>query len=497
MSDNKKNIQKDNEFLPLSIAAKQWGVSQDYLRFLIFKKKLQAEKFGRNWVTKQEWVENYFSQIKRRGAKVNPTVSIPKSSEFLSVSLLPTYSISMEESFQQRTSGYGVYKEKLANSYSGFFKKIKLSLSEVRQIVFSTCSVILFFVVIFFFGVLSNDVVMITKNSLNSNSMFPLVHLERIITHGVIRTRDGISSMPESFVAQTASISSYVASLLPRSVYLPDSITALIPKISSPHMPISIQKFFPHMNSQSLSTQVAQVYNSVRQLVQQNGQLSPVSSNTQEITEGIGTQVSVENIDAEEGDIVSFVSGKYILSEETLDDHMFGVINAKSAVMLGSSEQETGTNVVFAGKSLVRVSTINGDIYAGDFISSSIIPGIGAKVNGYGQILGIALSDYREADNEKIGKIPIAINIGVNTPLTRFAAKPIEALRYLLAFLIGTSSVIIGFIYFGKVARSGVEALGGNPLAAGLIKFGVILNLFLTFGIMAVGCTVAYIIIIL
>ena len=46
MPKNKKNTEKNNDFLPLSIAAKQWGVSQDYLRFLIFKKKLRGEKYG-------------------------------------------------------------------------------------------------------------------------------------------------------------------------------------------------------------------------------------------------------------------------------------------------------------------------------------------------------------------------------------------------------------------------------------------------------------------
>ena len=53
MQGSKTNLQQDTEFIRLAVAAKQWGVSQDYLRFLIFKKKLHGEKFGRNWVTKR------------------------------------------------------------------------------------------------------------------------------------------------------------------------------------------------------------------------------------------------------------------------------------------------------------------------------------------------------------------------------------------------------------------------------------------------------------
>jgi F0F1-type ATP synthase membrane subunit c/vacuolar-type H+-ATPase subunit K len=66
-----------------------------------------------------------------------------------------------------------------------------------------------------------------------------------------------------------------------------------------------------------------------------------------------------------------------------------------------------------------------------------------------------------------------------------------------MAFIIGFSSVVTGFIYFGKVARSGVEALGRNPLAARLIQFGIFINLLLTFGIMLLGGVIAYVIIIL
>jgi len=39
----------DQKYLSLVEAAKEFGVSQNYLRFLIFKNKLNAIKFGRNW----------------------------------------------------------------------------------------------------------------------------------------------------------------------------------------------------------------------------------------------------------------------------------------------------------------------------------------------------------------------------------------------------------------------------------------------------------------
>ncbi|MBI2639612.1 MAG: hypothetical protein HYW90_01825 [Candidatus Sungbacteria bacterium] len=62
-----QDIQRNSkEYLSLADAAHEFGLSQDYLRFLIFKKKLKAEKIGRNWVTTKEWVLE-----QRQGASVS------------------------------------------------------------------------------------------------------------------------------------------------------------------------------------------------------------------------------------------------------------------------------------------------------------------------------------------------------------------------------------------------------------------------------------------
>ena len=55
----------------------------------------------------------------------------------------------------------------------------------------------------------------------------------------------------------------------------------------------------------------------------------------------------------------------------------------------------------------------------------------------------------------------------------------------------------LGIWYFGRVARSGVEAIGRNPLATRAIQLGVILNLLLTLVILLVGIALAYLILVL
>ena len=102
------------------------------------------------------------------------------------------------------------------------------------------------------------------------------------------------------------------------------------------------------------------------------------------------------------------------------------------------------------------------------------------------------MADFSSTDLEKIGKIPALIDIRVSSPFNIFETSPRLALRYILGFLIAAGAIIIGFTYFGKVARTGVEAVGRNPLAARLVEFSVFLNLFLTLGIIAAGAVIAY-----
>ncbi|MDP3778518.1 MAG: hypothetical protein Q8R30_00535 [bacterium] len=495
MPVSKKNSQQDTEFLSLAVAAKHWGVSQDYLRFLIFKKKLQGQKFGRNWMTTQVWLEEYFSQVKRRGVHATTGCPVETSSEFLSVSPLPEH-IFADESHDLNIELYApkkILRSVLALARA--IKKVTFQISVSREIVSFVSSAILLFAVMFYCGLVSTNFIVAIKNISVGTSVSSRIQttMSRAFAHATRDVNELSSSVATALMNDSRS--QLVIVWATRMTQSAARLAMLNSDNTPSSLPAPVRRFFPHIGPEPLSAQVAHVFSSVKQLAQAT-QAPATQPIPREVAEGIGTHVAVEDADAEEGDIISFVSGRYKLSEGVLDDHMFGVVSRPSAVVFGSSQQD-GTNVVFAGKSFVRVSTINGEILAGDFISSSAIPGIGAKVDGYGEVLGIALADYREADQEKIGKIPVAINIGVNTPLTRFAAKPIEALRYLMAFLIGASSMIAGFIYFGKVTSSGVEALGRNPLAARLIQFGIFLNLLLTFGIMAAGGIIAYLIIIL
>lgn len=80
----------------------------------------------------------------------------------------------------------------------------------------------------------------------------------------------------------------------------------------------------------------------------------------------------------------------------------------------------TGHNVVNAadkpmpialtGRVPVKVSSQNGTILAGDPITVSSIPGVAAKANSTGMIVGTALESYQEADPNTTGEILVFVN---------------------------------------------------------------------------------------
>ena len=58
-----------DELIPLSEAAKISGLTQDYLRYLIRKKRLWGKKIGWSWVTTTKAVREYLARDRKRGPK--------------------------------------------------------------------------------------------------------------------------------------------------------------------------------------------------------------------------------------------------------------------------------------------------------------------------------------------------------------------------------------------------------------------------------------------
>lgn len=228
-----------------------------------------------------------------------------------------------------------------------------------------------------------------------------------------------------------------------------------------------------------------------------------------ELSAGLATTQAVDDAEAVDGDVLCYSGEKIVRCTQEYQVDMYGVYTSDSALAL---EEGGGKLMMDAGKAAVKVSAENGAIKKGDFLTSSKRAGIAVKATKSGNILGVALEDYSSEDKSAIGKIMAQIDIRpaivatsartnvLETLKQGFLApslSPLASLRYVLAILVVIITFVLGFIYFGKVARSGVEAMGRNPLASRMIAMGVAFNLALTVAIMGGGLLIAYVILII
>lgn len=238
--------------------------------------------------------------------------------------------------------------------------------------------------------------------------------------------------------------------------------------------------------------------------------LGPRVAAQEVVTSGIAVEVVVEGAEAVDGDLVCIEEGNYVLCDEEYAQSLFGVVNSSPAMAFESDEVEDAQLVVSTGDAVVRVTGSGGDIEAGDFITSSERPGIGQKASRTGYVAGIALEGVEFANEDDVEEIGVALDIKVKSDvagttsdnlwellrqgLTAPLLTPIAALRYMLAVLIVLASFVLGFVFFGRVAKAGIEAIGRNPLASRRIQFSVVFHILLTIAIVGAGVGLAYLI---
>lgn len=222
-----------------------------------------------------------------------------------------------------------------------------------------------------------------------------------------------------------------------------------------------------------------------------------------EFSPGVATSIPI-SVAVSSGMVICSTGQTYMPCTKEYDSTMVGVVVTDPAVSFESSEGRDGyVSVLRDGKSYVKV---RGSIALGDKLTSSSTSGVLIKADKSGYVFGTALSTH---DGEDTGEVLTAIDIKpvtltdgaknnlvdiIKDGLDGIFLSPLSALRYVAASIIVVAAAIAGFIYFGKVARSGVDAIGRNPLASKAIQMSVILNVVLTVFIIGLGVGVAYLI---
>lgn len=205
---------------------------------------------------------------------------------------------------------------------------------------------------------------------------------------------------------------------------------------------------------------------------------------------GVAVNVEIADSEATVGDILTI--SKEGLKRSTLeyDIGMYGVV-ALNPVLSVEPKTDKTKSVLSSGTAEVRVSTANGTIEVGDYITSSTAAGVGVKVTASGYVLGKALAKYD--DSSKVGLIPVAVEIsyfggagiggaGVDrlasdiANIIRNPEKFPSLFRYVIAFLIATFTFVGVTFSFIKFVSAGITAMGRNPLAKGTIIAGMVLS---------------------
>jgi len=203
------------------------------------------------------------------------------------------------------------------------------------------------------------------------------------------------------------------------------------------------------------------------------------------------------------GDLVSTMGDQDTVTLANTDNgsRLVGVVVSagQSAVAINGTNAQNTVQVATSGTCNVFVSTVGGDIHAGDAIAVSPLNGIGMRAQGTLRTIGIAQADFTSSDaNTKsysvkdqgggthqvaLGTVAVMIGIGSGSGLAADAGvvgnlqttagvivgHPVSALQAILAFLVAIIAVgsLIALVY-GSI-KGGVSAIGRNPLARGSI----------------------------
>jgi F0F1-type ATP synthase membrane subunit c/vacuolar-type H+-ATPase subunit K len=226
---------------------------------------------------------------------------------------------------------------------------------------------------------------------------------------------------------------------------------------------------------------------------------------------GIAISIPVSDPEAQDGDIIcTYPEGNVRCSQE-YDPSVYGVISDDPALSIEDFDLISSKLIVTSGIATVRVTSVNGNITEGDLITTSLKPGLGQKASRNGYVLGTAVENYESDNPDTVGRVQVALNIhpasglsGTRGNLIQFIRQglavpvfePVESLRYILAALMVIISFTLGMIYFGRASRTGIEAVGRNPLAKRVIQLTIFMNIALTIVIVIVGLAIAYLILV-
>lgn len=110
---------------------------------------------------------------------------------------------------------------------------------------------------------------------------------------------------------------------------------------------------------------------------------------------------------------------------------IFGIVSTTPGFVLDDNEYYQKVKIALTGRVPTKVSTENGSISIGDWLTSSSIPGVAMKATKAGYVVGKALQPYNNTDPAIVGKINVFVNLTYYQPpqLIENLESQIDALK--------------------------------------------------------------------
>ncbi|MFI5240650.1 MAG: hypothetical protein ACHQUB_02990 [Candidatus Saccharimonadia bacterium] len=185
-------------------------------------------------------------------------------------------------------------------------------------------------------------------------------------------------------------------------------------------------------------------------------------------------------------------------------DSLVGVVVQNSESLLSVNSSGNQTQVATSGVAYALVSTINGDIKAGDRVSASPIDGIGMKADPGTRILGVAQTAIASASDltslavkdkngqpttVKVGHILVLVDVsfygntsgGANSGIpavlqnisNTIAGKPVSTARVIISGLLLIIALVISVSLVYSAVRNSIVSIGRNPLSQPAVRKGL------------------------
>lgn len=229
------------------------------------------------------------------------------------------------------------------------------------------------------------------------------------------------------------------------------------------------------------------------------------------------------------GSLVGLDSASSNTVKQADSDHpedLIGVVVPTDTSLLTLTTDKTDVQVATAGQASALVSTVNGDIKAGDKITTSPVKGVGMKAVLSTKVVGVAQGDFNSSTKGatshdlkdksgktktvSIGEVPVIVGVvyyvagadDTKTIIPKYlqqlinaiSGKKVSPLRIIISgVLLLFTLLAIGIILSGSV-RSAIISIGRNPLSQSAVYRSLLHIILACSGILLVTLGAVYLI---